>query len=248
VGNPFSSDLTAVLSFTTSLRSLKLHHFGITVQGSAAEQFCRGLSAVNISSLSLAHSRLTDAAVQAIVAALTNKKKKSSLTALDLSSCYLSPRSVLRVAEAIKLNRTLTELDLSNNGLNNQTGRYIAEALVFNMTIRILSLQSNELGDKFCQDFAKAIRRNVVLSECDLSCNSFGNIGAQALHSVIGSANKTLTSLGDLTKNTSLSVKVREELKSQTSVRDYELLAPVEETNPDTFEVFAWNLTDSVLT
>lgn len=248
VGNVFSSDATTILAFTNALRALKLYHFGLTIQGSPSEQFCRALGAVTLSSLSLSHSSLTDVAVQNLVTALVAKKKLTSITALDLSSCYLSPRSVLRIAEAIKLNRTLVKLNLSSNGLNNQTGRYIAEALAFNMTLHILNLQFNELGDNFCKDLSTALRKNVVLTHCDISSNAFSNVGAQALSAVIGTVNKTCTYLGDLTKNSSLSVKTREDLKGRTLMQDYELLAPLEETNPDgDIEVLPWNLNDKVL-
>ena len=148
------------------------------------------------------------------------------------------------LSETLKHNRKLVKLDLSFNGITSSIGKYIAMALRINVSLTVLSLAHNELDDSFCNVLAQEIRNNRVLSEIDMSANPFTQNGASYLLQLLGTT--AIVSLGDLDKNKSLSVTAREQLKGTLGVlkNEYQLLAPIEETNPyGIIEILPWNLT-----
>lgn len=173
--------------------------------------------------------------------------KKTELKSLDLSQTFLDPMLVFKLGEMLKSNSTLEALNLSSNGLNSRCGIFILEGLAFNNTLKSLNLSYNELHDRFCSALSFTLVSNSTLTECSITGNPFTNAGASELIQILSS--KGSFCFGDISKNDSLSVDIRERLRGGAFLREIELvsLRSIEELNPDeNIEVLPWNLTNSL--
>ena len=191
----------------------------------------------NITNLGLPGSKLPSGLISSF----------ENLSSLNLSQCYLDSRSIVIISEGLKHNRSLVKLDLSYNGLVTNIGRYLAMALKINTSLSIINLSNNNLDDRFCAILAEELKNNSTLYECDMSGNPFAQEGATFLMDLIGRS--SISSLGNLDKNRSLSVTAREQLKGTlgTFKNDYKLLASIEETNPYGQNIILpWNLSNTI--
>ena len=250
----FSSETATINGLLTSLKRLsKLHYFSISVQGTGADSFYKGVTQIkNIVNLGLPQSKIsppgpTDSKSKPIKLSEHILRSFEHLTSLNLSQCYLDSPVIVVISETLKHNRTLTKLDLSYNNISWKIGRFLAQALRLNVSLTILNLGNNDLNDEFCHILSNEIRTNQTLFEVNMANNPFTAAGADALQSLIGST--AISSFGNLDDNKNLSVAAREALKGNLgeSKNEYKLLAPIEETNPyGEFVVLPWNLTNAV--
>lgn len=111
-------------------------------------------------------------------------KDNSSITTLEIVSCTgLIPRSIVRLARALRTNTRLSTLLLTGCGVPKSGGAAFAELLQSNRTLRHLDLTGNKLGQGGAQTLADAIvacrgnlRLRIILSVADV-----GAAGAKAV-------------------------------------------------------------------
>lgn len=136
------------------------------------------------------------------------------LSALNLKFCFLAFEQFVQLADALRFNKTLVKLDLSNNCLKSCTARYILDSLAYqNRGLTNINFHGNLLDDDFAVQLSNVLAENPVLHKVDISQNPIGPRGAKAILSVLLEMNQTLSSLGDLSHNEQMGVRVREEIK-----------------------------------
>lgn len=231
---------------TVLKKHAKLRHLSITVSERSIDYFLKSiLLNPSIKSLSLPQSKFTESSIDLLCRYLVSKK--SELRSLDLSQTFLDPMLVFKLGEMLKLNSTIETLNLSSNGLNSRCGIFILEGLAFNNNLKSLNLSYNELHDRFCRALSFTLTSNATIIECDITGNPFTNEGATELIQILSS--KASFSFGDISKNDSLSVDIRERLRGGAFLSEIELvsLRSIEELNPEeNIEVLPWNLTNSL--
>jgi hypothetical protein len=67
---------------------------------------------------------------------------------------------MIKLSDAINLNKTLVRLDLSNNALKSPTMRFFLEAMLDNSTLADLRLAGNFLDNEFAVDLAHLLEVN----------------------------------------------------------------------------------------
>lgn len=107
----------------------------------------------------------------------------------------------------------MVKLDLGKNALKPCTARFILDALLDNYCLAEVSFAGNFLDDEFAVDLAGVLEDNPVLYKVDITNNPIGPGGAQALLNVLLMKNETMGSLGDLSQNVYMGVRLREELR-----------------------------------
>jgi len=105
------------------------------------------------------------------------------------------------------------KLDLSNNGLQSRVVAHLLDALMTNNTVTEVNLHGNWLNDEFASDLGELLKENPILYKVDISQNPIGNDGALKLLDDLNSKNDTLNSLGDLSQNVLMGVKVRKDIE-----------------------------------
>ena len=110
-------------------------------------------------------------------------------------------------------NKTLVKLDLSGNALNSTVASFVIEAMKVNTSITELNLSSNVLENDFAYALGDMLIENEIVYKVDISHNPIGPEGAKYLLGVLLERNDTLASLGDLTHNVYMGVRIREELQ-----------------------------------
>lgn len=82
-----------------------------------------------------------------------------------------------------------------------------------NNTVTEVNLHGNWLNDEFASDLGELLKENPILYKVDISQNPIGNDGALKLLDDLNSKNDTLNSLGDLSQNVLMGVKVRKDIE-----------------------------------
>jgi Ran GTPase-activating protein (RanGAP) involved in mRNA processing and transport len=108
-------------------------------------------------------------------------KVNSTISELDLSSCYFGDVGVAQLAEALKVNSTVTALELFDNGIDDAGAAHLAETLKVNSTLTVLDLYKAEIGDLGAVALAAALQVNTSLTFLNIAINDFGDIGSSAL-------------------------------------------------------------------
>ena len=99
---------------------------------------------------------------------------------VDLHDNYLSrtnnitSEGAIKIAEAIKVNRTLQlqELDISNNNISDDGAAAISDALKSYNSLQILKMSSNNITSEGIIMMAEAIKVNKTLQELYISYNN----------------------------------------------------------------------------
>jgi Ran GTPase-activating protein (RanGAP) involved in mRNA processing and transport len=94
-----------------------------------------------------------------------------TLRGLRLCSLRLTDAAALRVAGALRANRSLLSLDLMANALRNAAATALGAALRVNATLRALNLCNNAIGDDGAAALAAALCRNSTLRSLNLARN-----------------------------------------------------------------------------
>ena len=103
----------------------------------------------------------------------------------------------------------MVKLDLSNNGLIPSVARYVLDALSVNMSIMDVNFHGNFLDNEFAVDLTYVLEVNSILHKVDISQNPIGPEGAKYLLNTLLQFNDTLGTLGDLSQNVYMGVRVR---------------------------------------
>ena len=86
------------------------------------------------------------------------------------------------------------------------------DPLMVNSTLAELNLSGNILDNEFAVDLSYVLENNETLFKVDISKNPIGPEGARYLLNTLLQTNDTLGSLGELSENVYMGVRVREEL------------------------------------
>ena len=103
----------------------------------------------------------------------------------------ITSKGAIKVAEAIKMNKTLQELDISYNNISDDGAADISDALKSNNSLQILKMSSNNITVSGAIKIAEAIRVNKTLQELNIRKNNISDNGT----SVISDALKSNSSL-----------------------------------------------------
>lgn len=134
------------------------------------------------------------------------------LTSLSLKFCFMPFEILLPITNALRLTKNLVKLDLSNNGLKRGPAKFVLNALEVNTSLVDISFHGNFLDDGFAEDLSYVLQQNPILYKVDISQNPIGPEGAKKILNVLLEYNETLGSLGDLTQNVLMGVRVRKDL------------------------------------
>ena len=136
----------------------------------------------------------------------------------------ITSEGAIKIAEAIKVNKTLKILDISNNNISDDGAVAISDTLKSNNSLCILNMSSNKITGKGAIKIAEAIKVNKRLQELHISNNHISDNGAAA----IGNALKSNTSLQilDMSSNKITSegaMVIAEAIKVNTALRTLNL-------------------------
>lgn len=135
------------------------------------------------------------------------------LTGLCLKYCFLNFEQILPFSNSLRNNKNLVKLDLSNNGLKPGPIRFLLDSLQVNMSLSEVNLHGNFLDNEFAVDLSYVLEKNQVLYKVDISQNPIGPEGAKYILNALLQYNDTLGSLGDLSDNVFMGVRVRYDLE-----------------------------------
>lgn len=187
-------------------------YVGLSAQESQIDQVVKLLAPKKAPmGLNIRNSKLTKPSVDYLTKMLANSE--TMLTGLNLKYCFLPFDFVLPLSNGLRVNKNLIKLDLSNNGLIPAVARYLLDALTVNMSVTEVNFHGNFLDNEFAVDLSYLLEQNVVLNTIDISANPIGPEGAKYILASILSYNDSLSSLGDLSQNMYMGVRVRLELE-----------------------------------
>ena len=112
-------------------------------------------------------------------------KINNTIQYLDISNCFIENKDLIKICEALKVNKSITELDLSCNLID--TLEPIYEALKVNTTLQKINLKNNKI--KELKPLLKVIPFNNTLMNINLSHNELEDINI--LYDII-QQNKTI--------------------------------------------------------
>eukprot|EP00049_Salpingoeca_infusionum_P007567 m.123129 g.123129 ORF g.123129 m.123129 type:complete len:241 (+) comp13745_c0_seq10:101-823(+) len=84
-----------------------------------------------------------------------------------------TPRSVLRVASALKINSSVTTIGLANNVIEDEGARQLGEALKINSSITTLNLQNSCIGADGLRHLGEALKINSSVMAIYLHANDY---------------------------------------------------------------------------
>ena len=102
---------------------------------------------------------------------------------------YITSEGAIKIAGAIKVNKTLQELDIRQNNISDNGAAAISDALKSNSSLKILNISSNKITDEAAFKIGEAIKMNETLLQLDLSHNSISDDGAAAISDALKSNN-----------------------------------------------------------
>jgi len=112
-------------------------------------------------------------------------KINNTIQYLDISNCFIFNDDLIKICEALKVNKSITELDLSCNMID--TLKPICEALKVNTTLQKINLKNNKIID--LTPLLDILHSNNTLINIDLSNNKIEDINV--LYDIIRQ-NKTI--------------------------------------------------------
>jgi len=107
--------------------------------------------------------------------------KTSSLTNLNLNSCFIGEQGMHILSEALKLNTTVTHLNLTNNRIGVPGVGYLSDALKLNRSLNTLLLGCNSIGNEGVKLLCDALLVNNSLTNLILPTNEIGDEGMAIL-------------------------------------------------------------------
>ena len=89
--------------------------------------------------------------------------QKVELTTNYFSTSKITSEGAIKIAEAIKVNKTLQELYITNNNISDDGAAAISNALKSNNSLQILGMSWNKITSEGAKSIAKAIKVNTTL-------------------------------------------------------------------------------------
>ena len=100
------------------------------------------------------------------------RRNESSITALNLATCFHSGVKLMRLWNALSTNQTLRALLINHNRLISEDCVHVAEFIKENHSLICLHIGSNNFGDKGCRLLLEGLQCNTTLRE--LMLNNIG--------------------------------------------------------------------------
>lgn len=159
-----------------SLQKLDLSYNKIDFKGGEHISKLLSSGATNPKYIGLGNNKLGYEGLEYIMNALKTNKFLESLGLQRILSNngierYMEKEKAIKIAEALKINKSLRYLDLESNKFIDSEIYYIAEALKVNKTLQFLKLSCNRSGDLGVLYLAEAIELNNSLRELHLIHN-----------------------------------------------------------------------------
>ena len=210
--NDFDHDQPTIAMIINGLKKQKeLIYVGLTAEETQVDQIVRLVQAKKPAiSLNIRNSKLGKSATDYLTKSLQNTD--TMLTGLSLKFCFLSFEQILSLANALRFSKNLVKLDLSNNGIRPKPAAFLLDSIQQNMSLTDINFHGNFLDNEFAVDLSYVLEKNPVLYKVDISQNPIGPEGARFILNALLSVNDTLGSLGDLSQNVYMGVRIREEL------------------------------------
>lgn len=210
--NDFDREPQTITAILQGLRKQKeLIYVGLSAQESHIDQVVKLVQPKKAAiSLNIRNSKLTKLSANYLDRMLLTPD--TMLTGLNLKYCFLSFEQVLVLSNGLRNTKNLVKLDLSNNGLIPAVARHVLDALSVNMSIMDVNFHGNFLNNEFAVDLSYVLEVNSILHSVDLSQNPIAPEGAKYILNALLQFNDTLGSLGDLSQNVYMGVRVREEI------------------------------------
>ena len=153
-----------------------------------------------------------------------NIVQKVDLTNYYYSNNKITSKGAIKIAEAIKVNKTLQELDIHDNNISDNGAAAISDALKSNNSLQILNMSYNNITSEGAKLIAEAIKINKTLQELDISHNNISDDGAAAISDVLKSNNSLQILSMSHNKITSEGAKlIAEAIKVNTTLHTLDL-------------------------
>ena len=156
-------------------------------------------------------------------------KEDDEVQKVDLYNHYgfynmITSEGAIKIAEAIKVNKTLQELDISYNCISDNGAAAISDSLKTNNSLQILNISYNQITSKGAIKIAEAIKMNKALRQLDISSNNISDDGTAAISDALKGNNSLQILKMSWNKITSEGVKlIAEAIKVNNTLHTLDL-------------------------
>ena len=154
-------------------------------------------------------------------------KEDNMVQKIDLHGYYnknITSEGVIKIVEAINVNKTLQELYITGNNISDDGAAAISDALKGNNSLQILKMSYNNITSEGAIKIAEAIKVNKTLQELDISNNNISDDGAAAISDALKSNNSLQMLKMSENKTTSVGVKlIAEAIKVNTTLQNLDI-------------------------
>jgi Ran GTPase-activating protein (RanGAP) involved in mRNA processing and transport len=185
--SPLSRAAAAWLAAMDTQRDLRLDASSRLQDDEAATALAEALArSQGLTSLSLAHTGITDAGVAALAAAMAPHR---SLTRLSVSeNGAVGSAGIAALGGVLESNTSKLKalcLDVRRESITGEGCKALKAGLAANSTLQTLDLTGNGLGNVGVGDLEPALRNNTVLQQLRLDMNGLGPAGGQTMRSLL---------------------------------------------------------------
>ena len=149
--------------------------------------------------------------------------QKVNLSNYSNSTNKITNEGAIKIAEAIKVNKTVQKLWISFNNISDDGAAAISDALKSNNLLQILKMSYNKITSEGAKVIAEAIKVNKTLQELDISGNNISDDGAAAISDALKN-NNSLQMLSMSNKITSEGAKlIAEAIKVNETLQELDI-------------------------
>ena len=170
LGDNQAKVLSSAIKSMNRLEKVNLRGNGMNDPGTSS--ILDSVSRENIRDLDISSNKVGMNGIESLTEIITTEY--SSLEELNLENSKLSLRSLSRLCESLKHNKTLKVLNLANNKIGLGAGIVLADMLDYNNYIEILDLQWNFIRASEALLFFQSVKNNCGIKILDMSWNSLG--------------------------------------------------------------------------
>lgn len=153
-------------------------------------------------------------------------KRNKTLQEIDFQNNNFQDEGLRMLLKAFKINNSVQRLVLSNNtdSITEDIINYMCECFKVNESIQILDLFNNNISNGGAKYLSSLLKKNKIITSLKLNGNNFDNEGARYFLEAL----KINSSILDLELDTSISIKIRKEIKKELHINCNHELFPIE--------------------